>query len=196
MKEAPLKDDWINLVIKDLKSIDMSLNDEEQIKRTPRNDFKALVKKKIRESAFRELQAIKTEHSKVRGIFHENLNVPQSYLVCGKFSNKESSLLFNLRSKSVNDFKDNFHTMFGNALCPHCGTYSDSQSHALNCTILKSHMSQADIEEYSSVKYGDLFGNVNKQLKITQMFQTLIHIRRKLAPTRATIRDQVASGLS
>ena len=125
-------------------------------------------------------------------MIHENLSDPQTYLICGKFSNKQSSLLFNLRSESVNDFKDNFHTMFGNALCPHCGTESDTQRHALNCTILKSHMSQADIEEYRSVKYEDLFGNVNSQLKITYMFHTLIQIREKLKPTRATIRDQVA----
>ena len=34
MKEAPLKDDWINLVNKDLNSINMSLNDEEKIEKT------------------------------------------------------------------------------------------------------------------------------------------------------------------
>ena len=53
-------------------------------------------------------------------------------------------------------------------------------------------MSQSDIEEHSSVKYEDLFGDVKSQLKITNMFHTLIQIREKLKPTRSTIQDQVA----
>ena len=47
-------------------------------------------------------------NSQVKNILHYDPKTPQAYLVSPSFSNKQSSLLFNLRSQCVNEFKSNF----------------------------------------------------------------------------------------
>ena len=49
---------------------------------------------------------------KVKCIVHEDLSEPQKYLCHGSFSNKLSSLLFNLRCKVVRGIKENFHRQY------------------------------------------------------------------------------------
>ena len=52
-------------------------------------------------------------HTKVKHIGYLNLNSSHQYITSKKFNNEEVSLLFNLRCKSVNSFKDNFQNMCG-----------------------------------------------------------------------------------
>ena len=77
MKDKPLKDDWINLLKKDLEKIGLSINDEEEIRSLSKYTFKSLVKKKIRQLAHIELEEMKIEHTKVSFIVHKNTNKPQ-----------------------------------------------------------------------------------------------------------------------
>ena len=69
---------------------------------------------------FKEQVDIKLNHSKVSDIVHTNLNTPQEYLKSSTFSNKESSLLFNLRCRLVNEFKGNFQNSDQHVLCFVC----------------------------------------------------------------------------
>ena len=78
------------------------------------------MKKKVREVAFSQLEENKLEHEKVRDIIHSNNDQVQEYLKTHKMTNREKSLLFNLRSKSENTFKDNFHRMYNDVSCPMC----------------------------------------------------------------------------
>ena len=117
MKESPVKGDWIIMVKDDMSSLNMTLSDDD-ISAMGKIDFKVLVKRNMREKVFKDLEELKESHSKVRGIFHENLRAPQSYLTSGMFSNKLSSLLFNLRSHCVNEFRSNFQSSTQHILCP------------------------------------------------------------------------------
>ena len=76
------------------------------------------MKKKVREFAFSQLEENKLEHEKVRDIMHSNNDQVQEYLKTHKMTNRKKSLLFNLRSKSENTFKDNFHRMYNDVSCP------------------------------------------------------------------------------
>ena len=79
-----------------------------------------------------KLRTKQQNHVKTKHINYINLNSPQKYIKCKEFTNEEVSLLFNLRCKSVNSVKDNFHNMFGNNIqCDHCKLETDSQEHAL-----------------------------------------------------------------
>ena len=62
----------------------------------------------MRKTVFIELENMKQGHSKVRDIQHYGLKYPQPYLSNPLFTNKQTSLLFNLRSRSVNEFKKTF----------------------------------------------------------------------------------------
>jgi hypothetical protein len=179
MKNDPLKGDWINQVTKDMDEINLHLSDQE-IQSYSKVDFKQLVKTKMRNHVFSELQNIKADHSKVKNIVHTDLNNPQKYLTSGLLSNTKSSLLFNLRCMSVNEFKSNTESSDQHSPCPTCKNEDDTQEHSLVCIALKTHMSDQDTEFVQSVSYSDLFGSVDAQLLVVEAFSLIIKTREKL----------------
>ena len=88
------------------------------------------MKSKMRSFTHAEFERVKQGHSKVKHISHKDLKKPQAYLMDAMFNNTES-LLFNLRSQSVNEFKGNFFISF----CQFCKSYLDTQDQALSCNI-------------------------------------------------------------
>ena len=89
---------------------------------------------------------------------------------------KQASLLLNLRSSFVNEFKSNFFT----SSCPVCNINSDTQQHALLCTELKNYIKKEDLVSLSGVVYTDIFSDTLKQLKVTQVFDMIIQTRVRL----------------
>ena len=90
--------------------------------------------------------------------------------------------------KSMNSFEDNFHNMFGNNIqCYQCKLKTDSQEHALQCSVMKNH-----IKIHSDIKYKHLFGTLEQQKRITH--SSLLEIRERLLnsnmPTGSKISDQ------
>jgi hypothetical protein len=179
MKIKPLKDDWIYLVADDLKTIQMSLENEEDIVKLTKEQFKTIVKKRVRQTAFIELQEAKRNHSKVRDIKFQSLAV-EEYITSAKFSNQQCSLLFNLRSKCVNEFKGNFQFGGQHFKCQVCMIENDTQEHALVCMSLRKHITPANVGKLDSVRYEDLFGPTEYQLKITEAYEEIIETRKKL----------------
>ena len=115
----------------------------------------------------------------MRYIKHSNLNQPQDYIVSNKFTNKEKSLLFNLRSMCENEFRDNFHNRFQSYQCEFCFNL-DTQQHALSCKETTQHLDMEDKLILQSLSYNDLFGPVEEQLRLVKIFKKLIIIRQKL----------------
>ena len=62
----------------------------------------------MRSFTYAEFERVKQGHNKVKHIIHKDLKKPQLYLKDAMFTNKDTSLLFNLRSQCVNEFKGNF----------------------------------------------------------------------------------------
>ena len=175
MKEEPLKDDWIHLVNKDMVDINLNLSDD-QISKLSKREFKIIVKSKMRNFSYIEFERVKQGHSKVKHIYHSDLKKPQPYLKDERFSNKETSLLFNLRSQCVNEFKANFYTYN----CQFCKLHSDTQEHALSCKMFRRHMKKEHLQGLDSVTYNDLFGDASSQHNITKVFTTIIDTRELL----------------
>ena len=179
MKEAPLKDDWVHLVLKDMSNISLNLTDS-QIAQLSKQEYRKLVKTKVRKYCFNNLETIKSGHSKVKDILHCDLKKPQGYLLSTLFSNKQSALLFNLRSQCVNEFKSNFYISY----CPLCSKsthiHEDTQSHALVCNALTHSITNSQLQQLNSVSYNDLFGDTEAQYKITSVFEFIIEIRELL----------------
>ena len=88
--------------------------------------------------------------------------------------NQEKALLFNLRSKCENTFRDNFHRIYTNYSCPMCGKEIGSQQHALTCQIAAQHLSAEDRRDLINIYYWDIFGNIDQQ--ITQIYMKIISI--------------------
>ena len=175
MKEDPLKDDWINLIKEDMIKFNIDFSDEE-ISKMNKIYFRKIVKSKMRKYVFETLETMKQGHSKVRDIIHGGLLYPQPYLTNPMFSNKQASLLLNLRSSCVNEFKSNFFT----SSCPVCKINSDTQQHALLCTELKKYIKKEDLVSLSGVVYTDIFSDTEKQLQVTLVFHIIIQTRERL----------------
>ena len=84
------------------------------------------------------------------------------------FTNKKRQLVYNLRCRSVNDIKDNFHRLYGDEpafpfLCP---LQVDNQEHLLICQSLVTHLTSNNQNALQGVSYSHLFGTCPQQLYI------------------------------
>ena len=178
MKENPLRGDWYHRIVADFQQASIDL-DERVIINTDWPKFKILVKTSVWKRFFQELQEKKEMHIKVKHIDYSGLRKPQPYLLSHKFDNDMSSMLFNLRCSSINDFKDNFHTLYGN-LPPCkmlCGKGIDSQRHALSCKAILEKLSLPELETMNQLRYSHLYGSISEQENITMMFSRILQIR-------------------
>ena len=172
MKAEPLPGDWYSLVKSDFEFINLVLTEDEIRNMTP-SKYKSIVKNKMREAAFTELKKTQSNHEKGSLSHHENLLKPQQYLLTNKISNKQKGLLFNLKCQSVRGFRENFSQMyFGDIQCRLCNSASDSQNHLMLCPVLKDHFSWDQ-----NIKYTDIYGTLEEQVKVTSVFSSLMEVR-------------------
>ena len=136
---------------------------------------------KVREAALKYLRSLQARHSKVKSIEYTKLET-QNYLTSPLFSNYETKLLFNLRSRTNDAFKCNFRHLYGeNIYCPlKCCPESpleDSQKHLLICSKLKIETTNV---ARTQIEYNDIFKDVNKQKEVVTMYSELLEQKAKL----------------
>ena len=90
-------------------------------------------------------------------IIHWQKN-PQPYLTNPKFNNEMCSLLLNLMCES-NQFKNNFHSVYGKSSLCKCEHAINAQSHALACDIIKKKLTKNELDMLNNIKYSDLHGS-------------------------------------
>ena len=72
-KNQPVKGDWVKTLEDDKAAFQIELNDDD-LKSISKNSFKMIVKKKANECAFKYLQALKNNHSKMNNIKFKQIN--------------------------------------------------------------------------------------------------------------------------
>ena len=75
----------------------------------------------------------------------------------------------------MNEFKSNFFI----SNCP-CNTSEDTQEHALFCVRTRKSLKQEHIQLLDSVKYSDIFADIDSQYRITKAFDVIIQTRERL----------------
>lgn len=175
-KENPVPGDWTNLVRNDFKIIGCNLTDTD-IEDMSVDTYKNFIKNKVREKAFEDLQEIRKSHSKVSDLIYKNFLQPQEYLTNSTFSYSEVCVLFGLRSKTMRGIKGNFSYLQngGDSLCPVCQKHNDTQAEVMECKILRSMVVFSD-----SVKYSQIFGNVQEQKEVVNVYIRLLSARDQL----------------
>ena len=180
--------DFAELVRDDFARNNLNYN-EEMIKGTKENDYKALIRKHVRETAFKELKIKQEPHSKVNTIVYEKLET-QPYLVSSAFSNEDVGVLSNLRSHTTRGVRSNFQQMYRNNLsCPlKCWSPNDTpirdtQEHLLACSKLNLD-TQTVVQ--GNIKYENIYGNVDDQKAIVNIFKELLEKRNKLLKPNPT----------
>ena len=177
--DKPIDGDFAQLVKLDCELIGLEF-DLNIVKSAGADQFRKIVKTKIRQAALEYLKEKQLPHTKVQQIHYNNLET-QPYLKSVLFNNDETRLLFSLRTRTSDSFKCNFRNLHGGKVeCPlKCwgneeNPLEDSQQHLLECKKLKViNMNIAS----DKIVYNDLFGDVKRQKEAVTLFADLIEMK-------------------
>ena len=169
------KGDWCQIIdqIKEQLSIEKTDN---EIKTMTKDSFKSYLVKKVENSAFEYLQELASKHSKSKYTFTQCDQLREEpYLRDQRFCKQDIQLIFALKTRML-DLKYNFKTMYNNNM--ECQTCDDklsieNENHLLNCDNLKT-------DESSTVKFEDVYGNTDTQLKAVKIFRKIISKRNTI----------------
>ena len=114
-------------------------------------------------------------HSKVRDNHYSDFKNIQPYFKNRNLSNRQTSLMFSLRSKTVRNIKTNFQHMYSSVLCPLCETQQDTQEHLIVCEVLQNILPLS-----AHIEYGHINGNPEQQTEFLQVYEKYLKIRDKL----------------
>ena len=190
MKENPLEGDWCQLVEHYFREANLNISND-QIRQMDPTQYKKLIKSSVRDLAFIYFKERQAGHQKGRLLEHENLLKPQKYLITNQLTNKQISLLFNLRCQVVRGIQDNFHNQYVDRRCPLCKLETDSQGHIIQCSTLKKHM-----KWNQDIKYEHIYGNLQEQVTITLLHSTLLETRDRLLEEGSGLPGLQNSGLA
>ena len=168
-KLFPVKDDWVTTVEEDLDELGIPF-DEEQIKTTKKEAFKKMVNMKIREACHSSL--LEDKKGKIE-LLSSHYGMKE-YLSTDKLSLPLKQLLFNFRTRMI-FVKCNYRKMYeGNLLCSLCDDQAEeSQEHLLVCSALLE-----DVVVDRSVRYPDIFGPLEKQIKAVKYLDQIMTVRK------------------
>ena len=195
-KINPSNGDFIKLVENDCINIGIDID---TIERQSKQVLKRIVKRKVKEAAFKHLLQVKSKHSKVQNIKYTELT-EQHYLKSILFSNEDANLLFSLRTKTSKYFKSNFPNM--EKSCLHCPLRCwgvdevpilDTQEHILLCKRLSNLKSSEVTTE--KVEYSFLFGEIKKQKEIVTLIKLLLEEKQILCPPGDKLDPSTVQGL-
>ena len=168
--KKPGRNDWTETVKQDLVDLNISLSFDE-IETYSHEQFKQIVKKKCRSTAFAELMKAKSNHSKMSPLPYDELKV-QSYLIDGNFHSGDARLLFSFRTRMVK-VRNNYKWGSNDLYCPLCDLDMDTQEHLLICP--KLNQSPLDIS------YNSIFGNDGSNMKKTfEALKKSLHLREEM----------------
>ena len=179
-KELQTRGDWYQLIKKDFEFIELDIN-EEEIRATPKSEYKKKIKKLVQQAAFKYYMKEKDKMTKLDKLEYTQLKL-QTYLTEKTTTNKEKYLLYSLRSRS-HEAKVNFKNMNKHDLqCRFGCKTNESQEHIfIQCTKLKeaSQMPQ-------NIDYEDIFKDVSRQTNAIKAFilieATREDLKKKLLP--------------
>ena len=176
MRDDPIPGDWSEQVKCDSEKVNLKIS-EEAIRDVDEEQYKALIKNKVREEALKEFKVMQANHEKGKHLHHEHLTRAQNFLMTNQLNNKEVSLLVNLRCQSVSGVKDNFHQQFrNNLMCELCAKYVDSQEHLVQCHELRKHIKW----DHETVKLDHIYGSLQQHIEVTKLIYSLLEVRDRL----------------
>ena len=141
-----------------------------------KEQFKLYLRQNLDIKAFKYLENLKENHSKVKNISYRKLEM-QHYMKNSKFTIDNIKLLFKLRTRMV-QVKRNFKSSFVSLECDLCQIDEEDQYHMLSCEVLLKECKELYNDE--SVEYEDIFSTTEKQLQAVKLFEKVLQTREKL----------------
>ena len=127
-------------------------------------------------AALKHLNSIADSHSKNIKLKKKKIKC-EDYLKDHRFSKTEIQLLFQLRTRMF-PVKTNFRNKYKLDLsCEFCRVGKSDQEHQLSCPVIMKFLPEV---EKSKVRYQDLFGSAEKQLKFVKIYTKVSRQREVL----------------
>ena len=177
-KASPTEGDFCKLVEADKIEINLQIQDEE-ISQMNETKYKNIIKFKIKEAAFKRLLEIKSNHSKLKNITYNKLEI-QSYLQSPLFGSEDVQMLLALRTRTVRGVKSDFRGMFQDAECPlGCGS-TDTLENILTCSVLQKNL-QSETLANNKITFADIYSSdIRAQKQVTELYTKLMSIRENI----------------
>ena len=178
-KENPSPGDFSELVRRDCTAIELGMTDDD-ISKTSKLQFRALVKQKVRAAALNYLKTLQQTHSKMKYLTYNKLEL-QKYLTSPLFNTESRNLLLRLRTRTVSGIKCDFKGVYNSdTTCPvGCGD-EDTLQHILACSVLRSHHHSSDISN-TNIQFKHIFSaDMNEQKQVTELYRQLLQVRNEL----------------
>ena len=173
-KRNPLPGDWCGMISEDFLKMGIVLTDE-QIVQMQEVDYKKLIKSRVNITAFNELEQLKQGHSKVKDNIYTDFKHIQPYFLNRNITNRQMSLMFSLRSKTLRSIKCNFPKMYSSIMCPLCQTHEDTQESVILCKVLLNILPLG-----SHIEYEHMNGTTEQQTEFLQVYERYLMIRDEL----------------
>ena len=155
----PVKGDWVLTVQENLNELDIKMTFLE-IKTTPKDMFKNIVKEKVQTAAFDYLTKIQKTHSKSINIEYKKLEL-QGYLKSKHTNIKQKSFIFGARTRML-DLKCNFKIGQINLQCRKCSQSEEDQKHLLVCPALADN---SVVDAGFFPQYEDLYSDSTEKIE-------------------------------
>ena len=131
-KEQQTRGDWYQLIKKDFEFIETDI-DEEEIRATPKSEYKKKIKQLVQKAAFKFYMNEKDKLTKLETLQYTELKI-QPYLKEKTTTNKEKNLLYSLRSRS-HEAKINFRNMNKHDLKCRFGCNTNESQSIYSCNV-------------------------------------------------------------
>ena len=168
---APVRNDWCLKIDEDLRLCNIQLT-EEEITKMKKNKFKKLVIQQVTVIAREYLLTLKGKHSKSAGL-SEDYTMMQDYLTSDKLTTEQKQLLFQFRTRTF-PCKTNYKTQDEPDLSCSICQEEDTPQHLLHCLRI------IDGVDTDGMKYCDIFGLTDQQIKFIKVLQKITVNRKKI----------------
>ena len=171
--KSPSKNDWCELVKKDLKELNINLSFDD-IENMSKSAFRNLINNACKKACFQSLLLEKSKLSKGSEIVFSTFQT-QNYLNPGNgLTIEEMRRIYHLRCRQV-FLKCNFPSFFGDKKCVAPHQAFDRQKHVFYCSFFSSKNEIAS----PNIKYDDIFAsNVKNQIEVMRIFYERLERRK------------------
>ena len=164
------KGDWVQIMQQERVKYNIMESDQ-TISTMSQEKFRSVVKTKVYTHAVQYIHDLAEPHSKSEKIVNPNFK-RREYFSDRRFTKEDVQLLFSLRTRMLN-CKSNFRNQFNNDLtcriCKVTGSIED-EDHILTCSEIN--------DEVYDAKFEDVYGNVDNQQKVVQVFKKVLRKRK------------------
>ena len=173
--ESNCKGDWYRLLENDFKFIDEQI-DEDKIKSYTKEEYKKVIKKKVKDAAFKEyIKEKETHKKKLEHVKYERLEL-QPYLTNKQLTRREINLMHKLRSKCY-QARLNFRKLNKkNLKCVLNCDQLDTQSHIFEeCKPLRDKLKLEKV-----IKMEQIYGSLEEQTEAIKVYILIDETRTKM----------------